>query len=183
MACARFYTHSVITYNSIDCCFDLLNASKHYAYIIHDRDKTDTHIHILCTFSREKSITAVRKLVNGNQNTFSQECRDVEDLLDYFTHDNEPDKERYSTDSIVYDNIDYWKKRIKDVDIAEDKNEMFIEDLMSKDMTLEFMAKKYGRDFIKNCKHYMHFRLLLKNEREFNCKGDDYDNVTEHFDF
>lgn len=177
MSTPRFYTHSVVTYNPIECCFDLLNVCNHYAYIVHDRDPTDTHIHILCSFSIQKSIKAVRKLVVGEQNTFSQECEDVEALLEYFTHDNEPDKVPYPKENIVYDNESYWKKRIKDVDSSSDKNEMFVNDLMADDMTLLFMAKKYGRDFIKNVKSYLLFRKLLVIENDFNRKGVDYESI------
>lgn len=177
MSCPRYYTHSVVTYNSLDCCFDLFNASKHYCYIIHDRDKTDEHIHVLCTFDVQRSIKAVRNLVVGEQNTFSQECKDVEALLEYWTHDNEPDKEPYPRSSIQYDDEKYWKKRIKDVDDAEDKNVMFINDLLDDKMTLAFMAKKYGRDFIRNVKAYMNFRKLLKAEEKYQRKGDDYESI------
>lgn len=177
MSCLRFYTHSIVTYNSLDCCFELFNQAKHFAYIIHDRDKTDEHIHILATFSREKSFTAVRKMVIGEQNTFTQECRDVESLLDYFLHDNEPDKERYSPESIYYDDEVYWKKRVNDGEVNVDKNDMFVDDLMSPEMTVNFMARKYGRDFIKNYRSYLEFRKLLSAELTFNRKGDDYNNV------
>ena len=166
MSCQRFYTHSIVSYATLDECVPLLQKSKHYAYIVHDKDVADKHIHILATFSTMQSITAVRKLVVSSQNTFSQECKDVEALLDYFTHENEEnEKFKYSKRDIGYDDYEYWRKRINNGEVVESANDMFVDDLLSEKMSLEFMARKYGRDFMKNYKSYLDFRREVLFER------------------
>lgn len=132
MSCQRFYTHSIVSYASLDECVVLLQKAKHYAYIVHDKDSTDKHIHILATFSTMQSVTAVRKLVVSSQNTFSQECKDVEALLVYFTHVNEDnEKFKYSSRDIQFDDYDYWRKRINAGEVVESANDMFVDDLLS----------------------------------------------------
>lgn len=85
----RFYTHSIVTYAAFDELFDLLQACTHYAYILHDKDITDCHFHIIAYFTIPKTISAVRKLVKSSQNTFSQKVKQVDGILTYLTHEEE----------------------------------------------------------------------------------------------
>lgn len=164
MSCERFYTHSVVSYAAFDELFLLLEACEHYAYIIHDKDATDYHTHLICYFSVPKTISAVRKLVRSDQNTFSQKVRQTDDLLTYLTHENEPDKHQYSRDQICFDNEEYWMKLSSEGLTEKTDNDKFVDDLLADDLDLVFMARKYGRDFMKNHKSYLEFRRLCQLE-------------------
>jgi hypothetical protein len=165
----RYYTHCIVSYASLEEVQPLLEQAKHYAYVLHDKVVEDSsngvHYHIIATFEREKSFAWVRKQVHSDQNTFTEPLKgDVEDMLEYFTHKNEPEKGQYH-DSIVYDDYEYWKRRARTGDKEENKNDTFVDDLISSDFSIERMSRKYGRDFIKNYKSYLDARNAILFER------------------
>lgn len=165
----RLYTHCIVSYASLEELQPLLSQAKHYAYVFHfkcvEDNSSSPHYHILATFEREKSFAWVRKQVQSTQNTFTEPLKgDVEDILDYFTHKNEPTKGQY-IDSIVYDDYEYWKRRARSGDKEENVNDTFVDDLISADFSIERMSRKYGRDFIKNYKSYLDARNAILFER------------------
>lgn len=168
---ARFYTHCVVSYASLDELKPLLEQCKHYAFICHDKVEEDNspgiHYHILCTFAREKSFAWVRKQVVSEQNTFTKLVEDsVDAVLCYFTHEKEPHKGQYDKSKIVFDDEEYWRKRCKDGESEENKNDVFIDDLCSDNFSVERMGRLYGRDFLKNIKSYMFAREIILAERK-----------------
>lgn len=168
MACDRFYTHSIVTYAAFDELFDLFQACTHYAYIRHNKDTTDCHFHIIAYFTIPKTVSAVRKLVKSSQNTFSQKVKQVDGILTYLTHEDvSEEKFVYSKDDIVYDDKSYWDERLADGDVEKHPNDMFVDDLLADDLDLEFMARKYGRDFMKNYKNYLDFRSQVYISRRW----------------
>lgn len=162
----RLYTHCIVSYASREELQPLLNQTKHYALIHHDiLDATSSspHYHILATFEREKSFTWVRKQVVSAQNTFTESIKgDVEDVIRYFQHIDDASvikgKTAYSFDKIEFDNKAYWLKRIKSGEKEENPNDTFVDDLISDDYNVQNMARKYGRDFLKNLKSYEYAR-------------------------
>lgn len=169
VATRRYYTHVIVSYaTEEEVVTGLLSKAKHWAYIVHDKDGTDKHVHAIVTFEQQKSFNWVRKQVisaNG-QNTFTEFVKgDVEDVLTYFTHKKETTKHKYSENEIVYSDEEYWRKRSKQDGREEDKNEAFVNDLLSEDYSVEKMARKYGRDFIKNFRAYGDAREYMLAER------------------
>ena len=174
----RFYTHSIVSYASIEEIRRLLEQAKAWAYIKHDKDEgKDTHYHIVATFSQAKSFRWVRNQVVSTQNTFTEPIHgEVGDVLDYFTHKGFVEKYQYSETDIVYSDKEYWERRIRNCDTEkEDKNEAFLNDLLSPNFSVEEMARKYGRDFIKNYKQYHQFRhhclYLRRSELAYKMDG------------
>lgn len=161
----RCYTHAIITYNTeVKCLERLFQEARHWAYVLHDKDKTDPHIHIIATFPTERSFRQVTSYIDGDQNSFSQPCRDVEDTLVYFTHLEEGDEKfKYTWEDIVYDDKSYWKRRTDEPTEQTDKNVEFVNDLLTNDSLYE-MACKYGRDYIKNFKAYNDFKCACLNQ-------------------
>lgn len=174
MATERHYTHSIVSYANIDEIRRLLNQAKAWAYIKHDKDSgRDVHYHVIATFKTEKSFKWVREQVISSQNTFSEAVKgEISDVLDYFIHKGCEDKYQYSSADIVYSDKDYWERRTGNCDTAqEDKNEAFVDDLLSVNFSAEKMGRKYGRDFIKNFKSYLYFRNVCLHERYYEtCK-------------
>ena len=80
---SRFYSFSIVSYASLSEIQNLLQACRHYVYILHDKDVNEDgslrspHFHILCTFVQNKSFNSVASLVVSSQNTFVQQLQDV----------------------------------------------------------------------------------------------------------
>lgn len=173
----RLYQHAIVTYATEEEIKPLLKAAKHYAYIKHDRDykksesgekvKRDTHYHIVCTWTQARSFEAVRKLVTSSQNTLVEPVKDktCKGLMEYYTHDYEtdPNKAIYDISEIIMDDTEYWQKKIEGRE-EKDPNEEFVDDLLDEKYNPIEMARKYGRDYIKNYNKYAEFRIRAKNE-------------------
>lgn len=174
MATERHYTHSIVSYASLDEIRRILDQAKAWAYICHDKDKNEngeqraTHYHIIATFTQEKSFKWVCNQVVSTQNTFSEAIKgEIGDVIDYFTHKGFTDKYQYDESDIVYSDKTYWERRIGNCETSqEDKNNAFMDDLLSCDFSVEAMGRKYGRDFIKNFRSYQSFRDRALWERQ-----------------
>lgn len=164
----RKYRWSIMTYASPSEFQPLLNKAEHYLYIYHNRDKNENHYHILLTFKQQISLNNIRSIINSTQNTFGEPLKDNNAMAIYLTHEEESDKEIYSIEEFVSDNLDFWfttKKKLS----KEEENEQFIYDLLN--LSKIDMVIKYGKDFIKNYEKYEYFRHLLLNEE--NSSGSD----------
>lgn len=166
---SRFYSFSIVSYASLPEIQNLLQACRHYVCILHDKDVNEDgsarspHYHILCTFAQNKSFNSVASLVESSQNTFVQQLQDVGGAFAYLTHQNNPEKFQYNADDLISDNLDYWLDKIPDYENKSSKNDEFVDDLLSDDFDIVSMARKYGRDFIKNLNRYESFRLRVKD--------------------
>lgn len=166
---SRFYSFSIVSYASLTEIQNLLQACRHYVYILHDKDVNEDgslrspHFHILCTFVQNKSFNSVASLVVSSQNTFVQQLLDVGGAFAYLTHQNNPEKFQYNSDDLVSDNLDYWLDKIPEYENKSSKNDEFVDDLLSDDFDVVAMARKYGRDFIKNLNRYETFRFRVKD--------------------
>lgn len=171
---ARSYWWSCITYCQEQEFEFALSQSQHWAYIYHDCDEgKEPHYHVLLHFDYQKTGTAVLNYFRGFANTQVEPCYsnkkgEVNPIgcYEYLTHKNDPDKYQYSSSRIVSHNPIYWEHFIPSV---RDRTQTdFIEDLLSSnELDIVYMAKKYGRDFIKNYKAYMEFRHEVKMFERF----------------
>ena len=158
----RFYSFKVVTYNTNESDFQpLLDKAFKWAWILHDKDKTDKHIHILCTFKQNKSFEQVRKMVEGEQNTFARKMEDKYQDFIYLPHSEDfPDKALYNETDIHSNDMSYFQRGCKkSVD-----NEEFVLDLLDDKLTYRQKAIKYGRDYIRNYKIYENFARRIKQE-------------------
>lgn len=173
----RFYSFKVVTYNTDESNFQpLLDKAFKWAWILHDKDKTDPHIHILCTFKQNKSFEQVRKMVEGEQNTFARKMEDkYRDFL-YLPHSEDfPDKALYNETDIHCNDLGFFQRGAKKtVD-----NEEFVTDLLDSNMTYKQRAIKYGRDYIRNFRTYTKFAEMLRMEENFLSKIENGEIVEE----
>lgn len=174
----RAYTWSLISYATIEELERLFREAKHWAYCIHDKDVNEEsgelkerHIHVLVTFEKHQSFPQICALIDSNQNTLG-ECRrkcgdkwinlNVQCLYDYLIHYSYTDKYQYDESERVVDDGSYWARYEKGKRPTGDE---FLADLLDEYMNerdlLQTMAKKYGRDFIKNYERYVAFRYKL----------------------
>ena len=144
-----------------------LSKASHWAYIYHDCDLYDDgslvapHYHILLHYDNARSGLAVLRDFVGKQNTFVQRADSPVACYEYLTHKNDLDKMQYPDSRIVSHNPVYWEHSLPSV---RDRTQAdFIEDLLSDDeLDLVYMARKYGRDFIKNYRSYLDFRYEVR---------------------
>lgn len=158
------------TYAGPDVWLDAVRKSAaHYCYICHDRDKSDTHYHVLLTFEHKKSFVQVRELLSqdSGRNSYAQAIRDVNDLLDYMVHEGKDNKASYDRSAIVMDDTTYWQTLVSDHQKSEDKaieNEAFLRDLViavHDRSHIKECAIRYGRDYMRYYKQYMSFAQQL----------------------
>ncbi|MCH5202914.1 MAG: hypothetical protein J1F17_06880 [Oscillospiraceae bacterium] len=160
----RYYRFCIVTYNDENSIKKLLEQSNKWEYIVHDKDKTDKHIHINCSFEQQKSLRRVLALVEGKQNTFVQPMRDSIGAHQYLTHENESEeKYKYDVKDIKSNDLEHWTRE------KPDSNYEFITDLLRGELSYREMALKYGRDYIRNFKSYNNFVEAVR-EQERNSK-------------
>ena len=148
------------------CDFEYaLNKASHWAYIYHDRDKCEPHYHVLLHYDNARTGYAVLKDFAHIQNSMAESTDSPVSCYEYLTHANDVDKFQYPSSDIVCHNPIYWEHFLPSV---RDRTQVdFIDDLLNDDdIDLSYMARKYGRDFIKNYKAYLDFRReVLFRER------------------
>lgn len=82
---------------------------KDYAYILHDKDETRPHIHLLMRFNVSVPTSAILNKFDGVvEFEHLQKCHSWNGAMAYLTHRNRPNKYQYD-DIEVYSNFD-WKK-------------------------------------------------------------------------
>ena len=162
----RKYSFKVVSYANWEELQNLLGNAYHWACILHDRDETDPHYHILVSFKQNKSFEVVRSMVVSEQNTLVQELTDWAGDFEYLTHKNAPDKFQYMDDEVLSNDLDFWKRKAGECDKGEDD---FVNDLLTGVLLYREMAVKYGRDYIRNFRSYEYFKdAVHMQERNYN---------------
>ena len=84
------------------------NSIRAYALIKHDQDEADPHHHMVLRTHSTWSCPQVAKWFadDSGQNTFAQLVRDRTGIIDYLTHENEPDKHHYDKGDIIDGGLD-----------------------------------------------------------------------------
>ena len=107
----------------------------------------------------QNSISSIReKFESENGNTLAKPIDNLKIAYEYLWHKNEIDKYIYNKEIVKYDDENFWSKVEQEEREDTQKNEEFVDDLLSNEYDRVEMAKKYGRDYIKNLKNYEYFR-------------------------
>ena len=156
----RLYSWSLITYGTEEEIKRICNEAQHYAYIYHGAEEgKEPHYHILATFKTWKSLTSLKVILNNGQNILGQKLIDKLAAYRYLTHKDNPEKVQYNDEDIRSDNKTFWGEEEK-----EDTIQM-LEDIINK-VSYRDMARKYGKDFIKNFESYRYYAELMKFEED-----------------
>lgn len=186
---------SIIAYPTEADLFRLTMSDRinYYAYIIHDKDvlpdgsPKEKHAHILLSLANSKTFSQVigwlkRDVFCSGSNIFAQPIRSRESAQRYLTHADNPEKYQYSKDQIVTNNALYWEEPgDPSGESPEEANERFLHDLMFCNPVE--LARRYGRDYIKNFDRYngfarafynayVHTLALDKQEYEYNPEAE-----------
>ena len=138
----------------------VLENVRYFAYIVHDKDKLENgepkpkHIHLAVCLNSARTLQQIAMrftdITQNAGNAFGQPTRSNKAIIEYFTHQNEPEKYQYAEDKIVSNNIDYFKNDETD----EDNTYMIVEDII-KGKPLRELIKLYGRELLY---HYTQFK-------------------------
>ena len=138
-----------------------------YAWIVHDKDKTDTHCHIFMTFNSDRRAVDILKWFESctdekdeKANTRYETVKSNEGLLNYLTHEKNPEKHHYEEKEIHYSSEEARNELLEscDVDNGYEALEMMLNNIPLKDI-----ARKHGRDFIR---HYISYKTLADDIRK-----------------
>lgn len=173
---------SLMSYATEEELTKVLEEKKPYikgvSYIFHDKETAEPHFHIALELKRSRKGQAIIRWFKGlkdskgqTANTFGEEVISVSALRDYFKHEDEESlnkgKHQYTDEDIkVIDGLsdawDYetaWEKAEAKAEAKEqqgDEVEQMLDDIINEVPSRE-MARRYGRDFMKNAASYRKF--------------------------
>lgn len=174
----RFYTWGLIMYGTEEQVKRLCTEQcRNWAYALHDKDTLEDgtpkvpHFHVIATFDQQKSFATVVRLCKSytEQNVMAEPVGDIGGAMAYLTHETEKaiegGKYQYDREIVRYSSKDFYTKYVKGEEVSE--NEAFVEDLLcpEEQFSVIKLAKRYGRDFIKNVRSYMDFRMMALAEQ------------------
>lgn len=156
----RLYWIELIVYSSPNTFMPLLRKADRWAYAYHDLDKNDDgtwkepHYHIIVHFENARSINACKRDILSTQNVLGKEITSVMGAYQYLWHENDLDKYQYDKSIVVSHNPVFWEGFLPDIRASDTTD--FLEDLLNH-VDMVTMAKRYGRDYMKNYRAYKDF--------------------------
>lgn len=155
---------------------------QHWAMITHDKDDKATHTHVILRLNNKTTTRSIARkftdkglgLDDGkNVNTFVEECQSLDDMFDYLTHKNQPEKYQYSIDEVSCDDLGYWrgdyssagKQKTAEHSIENTAYQILCD--LENGLSYREMAKRYGREFIINRWKYEEFFELMTKQEQF----------------
>lgn len=149
---------SLVTYASVVEFAPLLNQCEHSAYIYHDKDGVEPHYHILCVFKNPRALKGIQDTIKSDQNTLGEPVKSsLEEMYKYLTHERETDKVLYPKESVVCDSVSFWETLTAEEGAITDS---LIDDILQ-GLPLRLLARRYGRDYMRNYKAYIAFAQLV----------------------
>ena len=160
---------SLITYLPEETFLPILeNNIQKYAYILHDKDGTTPHWHIVTHTTNPRARDGIKGLFPTEQTTLIERIKvSRKKVFEYLTHKNEKDKHQYTDEEVKTNDVDFWEK-----EEAESKStDSLIDDIIT-GLPFRELARRYGRDYIKNYTAYNHFAAMVAAQEQ---KGWTYD--------
>lgn len=156
---------------------------EHAFYCFHDKDESEPHTHIVLGLVASRNPSEIanwfKKCVNDEgrvQRTTAQAVISCRGIGDYLTHSGEgsgqQEKHQYTDEDIKVSKgcLADFKKLKTEAEIAAeaaekreakaDESEQLLQDIIDKVPARE-MARRYGRDYMKNHKSYREYAALV----------------------
>lgn len=137
---------------NIDAIIATVSKFPKYAYIIHDKDVhtetgelKDDHYHFYVEFPNPRSFSSLANDLNISTN-YIEKVYDKTAILEYLTHENQPDKHHYDRSEIIT-NMDFDNEIIKRIDVTTEYKDWL--SLMTGKLSAEDWFKKYASDLAK----------------------------------
>ena len=139
------------------------NSLRAYALIKHDKDEAQPHHHIVIRTHSTWTCPQISKWFadESGQNTFAQLVRDRTGIVDYLTHENEPDKYHYDQGDI----IDGGLSEILPAGEASDDSFEIIEKMLA-GYSIRELVRLYGRDFLYHFTCYEAVCNAIRNQEK-----------------
>lgn len=123
-----------------------------YAYIVHDKDNNEPHIHLIVSYKNPRTLTGVRRdFANYEQNTFVETVKNIGGVYDYLTHKNHPDRYQYNEEDIV--TAHGYRSGSNNPNIEQDVAVLIVMDILDGLCRRELLLR-YGREYAINRRHY-----------------------------
>lgn len=152
---------------------------KRYAYIFHDKDNKEPHIHLLLTFDREHTLAYVEKKFKlDEQNVMVEAVTSNYKMYRYLTHKDNPEKYQYNEEQIKTNDAEYYTEEIDSEGIAILG---ILDDMSNPFITYRTLIKRYGRDFVIHYKAYREMARLLATKAEPYKEILNMDNTEKYF--
>ena len=81
-------------------------------------------------------------------------------MYKYLTHDQQTDKQLYDKSAVKCDDISFWENVGDD---EQNITDSLIDDILN-GLSLRVLARRYGRDFMKNWKFYVAYANLVREQ-------------------
>lgn len=125
-----------------------INEAHFYAYIIHDKDGTENHIHYILNIAGSRSIKSISEMLDVNPQ-YIQVCKKNKGYARYLLHKDDPEKYQYDINQVFTNDYDRYLSLVSDVttnvsDLFEDYLNVTYGRLSSYDF-----INKYRLDFSK----------------------------------
>lgn len=155
----------------------ITKAAKNWAYILHDKDGGEQHYHIIAVFKNARTEDGIRAIIPNTQQTRIEIVKNgIEACYRYLTHEDNPEKHNYSKDEIQSNGKGYFEENRADNETAE----QIIDDILQ-GLSLRELARRYGRDFMKNWRKYIEFARAVMAQEDGEHIG--YERMKEERDF
>ena len=154
---------SLITYLPEETFLPILeNNIQKYAYILHDKDGVKPHWHIVTYTTNPRARNGIKELFPAEQTTLIERIKvSRKKVFEYLTHKNEKDKHQYTAEEVKTNDAEFWEK-----DEAENKStDSLIDDIIA-GVPFRELARRYGRDYIKNYTTYNHFASMVAAQEQ-----------------
>lgn len=141
------------TYLNPDEFEPIIKAAKNWAYILHDKDGGEPHYHIIAVFKNARTEDGIRATIPSTQQSRIEIVKNgIEACYRYLTHEDNPEKYHYSKDEIISNGNGYFEDNKAENETAE----QMLDDILQ-GLSLRELARRYGRDFMKNWRKYTQF--------------------------
>lgn len=142
------------------------SAISAYAWIKHDKDNKEPHIHLYMRFNSDRRPTDVQKWFENctdekdePANTLWQKVKCPNGLIAYLTHSNEPNKYQYPETEVHYSSEEAKNELLEEFN--EDNGFDALQQMLD-NVPLRDIARKHGRDFIR---YYNSYKQLAEDIR------------------
>ena len=162
----RFFalvTYRTDTEGLVDVLQRKRNSIRAYALIKHDKDDADAHHHAILRMHSTWTCPQVAKWFadDSGQNTFVQLVRDRTGIVEYLTHENEPDKHHYDKSDIIDGGLD----DILPAGESSDDSFEIIEKMLA-GYSIRELVRLYGRDFLYHYPCYEAVCNAIRHQEE-----------------
>lgn len=145
----------------------MLQGASHWAYVWHDKDDKAPHCHIILIFKYNRTPTALAKelcRIDNKQNWHFSILHDKYHAFDYLHHRDvksvESGKYLYPEREVFTEDVAFFTRGGSH---ARDSL-AFYNDLVENNLSRVEMARKYGRDYLKNIAKYDEAKEILQRE-------------------